>query len=84
MKKLTLLLTCVSFVVLSSCGGKASVDTVAKKWCELNAKFRSATNDTDKQAAKEARNKYENEIESKYKSDEKFMSKLKELTQACD
>jgi hypothetical protein len=78
------LLPAIALFFLASCGGKPSAESIAKKWCTLNAKFKSATNDSDKEAAKEARRSYEKEIEAKYKPDEQFMSKLKELTQACD
>ena len=38
----------------------------------------------EKEKAKEAREKYENEIEAKYKSDKEFYDKISEETKECD
>ncbi|MBL7729045.1 MAG: hypothetical protein JNM68_15220 [Dinghuibacter sp.] len=84
MKPINKLLPVIALFVLASCGGKDSVDSIAKKWCNLTAKVKSATSDEEKEKARAARRAYENEVEAKHKSDEAFMNKLKDLTRACD
>jgi outer membrane lipopolysaccharide assembly protein LptE/RlpB len=86
MKKLLLpvCLLAVSLCFTSCGGGKTSVDSIAKKWCELTVRVKNASNTAEKEVAKEKRKNYENEIEAKYKNDEAFLQKLKEATQACD
>ena len=57
-----------------------------KKWCDLNAKVRqSESGSEEKEKAKEAREKYEQEIEKmEAKYGEEFMNKVSEGTKACD
>lgn len=84
MNLLKTMLPLIMLFVFASCGGKQSAETIAKKWCSLTAQLKSAASDAEKDKAREARKAYEREIEGKYKSDEAFMSKLKDLTRGCD
>ena len=74
---------CLAFTACNN--NKESVESIAKKWCDLNAKVRNAESGSEeKEKAKEAREKYENEIEAKYKSDKEFYDKISEETKKCD
>jgi hypothetical protein len=70
---------------LASCGGgKQSAASVAKKWCELNGKYYKAAEGAEKEAAKAAMDKWENEMEAKYKGDEAFMKEVEKETEKCE
>jgi PBP1b-binding outer membrane lipoprotein LpoB len=84
MKKRLAIAFAAAFFFASCGGGKASVDSIAKKWCELTVRVKSASNEAEKEIAKEKRKNYENELEEKYKNDKAFMEKLNEATRACD
>ena len=79
---LSVIATCLS---LASCsgGGKESAASIASKWCELNGKAHKAEG-ADKDAAKAEVDKYENEIEAKYKSDDVFMKEIEKEVNKCE
>ena len=55
-------------LLLASCGGKKeTAASIAQKWCDLNGKAHKAEG-AAKEAAEAALNKYENEMEEKYKA----------------
>ena len=65
MKKNILSLTAiVACIALASCGGKKSAASVAKQWCDMNAKVTKAAEGPDKEAAREALHKWEKETEA--------------------
>ncbi len=73
------------FLLFVSCGGgKQTAEEIAKEWCELNKKVHTAKDETEKDNAREARDKFEEEMEEKYKSDEAFMKKIEEETEKCE
>ena len=87
MKKIlsTFVIFCMAVVVLSSCGAKADTpESIAEKWCDLNGKVFRAAEGAEKDAAKEARKKFENDMEAKYKSDTAFMMKVGKAVEACE
>lgn len=86
MKKKILLMTALSTtLVFASCGGgEETPESVAKQWCDLNAKIHSASSDADKEAAKEAQNKFENDMEAKYKGNDEFMEKVEQEVEKCE
>lgn len=71
-------------ILLASCGSKETPESVAKQWCDLNKKVHEAADETAKDAAKAEREKYEEEMENKYKSDEAFMQKVEEEAEKCE
>ena len=81
----------ITFSVIAAClslascsgGGKESAASIASKWCELNGKAHKAE-DADKDAAKAAVDKYENEMEAKYKGDDAFMEQIKKEVEKCE
>lgn len=69
----------------SACGGKKeSAQSIAQKWCDLNAKVHKAADGPEKEAAKTARDKFENEIEAKYKDNESFMKEVEKEAEKCE
>jgi hypothetical protein len=70
--------------VFISCGNANTPEALAKKWCELNAKVHNAASDEEKDKARDEREKFEDELESKYKNDEAFMKKLEEEVEKCE
>lgn len=72
-------------ILLASCGGGSqSAEDIAQEWCALNKKVHEAKDDAEKDQAREAREKFEEEMEEKYKNDEAFMNKVEEATEACE
>ena len=69
---------------LASCGGKESASAVAKKWCDLNAKEYKAAEGPEKEAAKQARKKFEDEMEAKYKNDQAFFAEIGKEVEKCE
>ena len=86
MKKnpVTYLIIVLSFFLGACGGGKQSAASVAKKWCELNGKYSKAAEGTEKEAAKAAMDKWENEMEAKYKDDEAFMKEVEKEAEKCE
>lgn len=86
MKKnlLTQLVLVLCFTLAACGGGKKSAASVAQKWCELNGKVTKAANEADNVAAKATLDKWENEMEAKYKSDEAFMKEVKKEVEKCE
>jgi hypothetical protein len=72
-------------ILFASCGGGSqSAEDIAQEWCDLNKKVHEAKDETEKDKAREAREKFEEEMEEKYKNDEAFMNKVEEATEACE
>lgn len=86
MKKnlLTQLVLVLCFTLAACGGGKKSAASVAQKWCDLNGKVAKAAEGADKEAAKAALDKWENEMEAKYKSDEAFMKEVEKEAEKCE
>ena len=87
MKKIisTLVIFCMAGAMFSSCGSKSDTpESIAEKWCDLNGKVFRAAEGTEKEAAKEARKKFENDMEEKYKADTAFMKKVGVAVEACE
>lgn len=86
MKKISSIILFGSFcLVVAACGGKASAKSVAQKWCDLNAKVHNATDGgPDYEKAKEARDKYEKDMEAKYGKDKAFMDEVGKEVEACE
>ncbi|MDZ4792928.1 MAG: hypothetical protein SGI83_01490 [Bacteroidota bacterium] len=74
---------CLSFTACGG-GGKKSAASIAKEWCDLNGKVYKAAEGAEKDAAKAAMDKWENEMEAKYKGDEAFMKEVEKETEKCE
>lgn len=86
MKKNLLTISVIAICMsLTACGGgKESASSVAKKWCDLNGKAYKAADGPDKVAAKAAVDKFESEMEAKYKGDEPFMKEVEKEVNKCE
>ena len=68
-----------------SCGSKKdSAASIAQKWCDLNGKAFRAADGAEKDAAKAAVDKFENDMEAKYKNDEAFMKEVEKEVNKCE
>jgi hypothetical protein len=84
-KKLSFGIAILFSIAVLSCGSKKeSAASIAQKWCDLNAKVHNATDDASKDAAKMVREKFEKEMESKYKSNEAFMKEIGKEVEKCE
>jgi hypothetical protein len=77
-----------SFVIalvmaVTSCGGKETAASIAKKWCDLNGKVHKAEG-AAKEAAKTAIDKFESEMEAKYKDNDAFMKEVEKEAEKCE
>jgi len=83
--KTLLPLALVLTLALTACSGKKeSAASIAKEWCDLNGKVAKAQTDAEKESAKAARDKFENEMEAKYKNDEAFMKEIENEAEKCE
>jgi len=87
MKKNLLTIPVIALCILfTSCGGskKETAASLGQKWCELNGKVAKATDDNQKEAAKAAIKKWENDLEAKHKGDEAFMKEVEREAEKCE
>lgn len=85
MKKVLSVALLLAGISIASCGGgKQSAKDIAAKWCDLNGKVFKAAEGAEKDAAKAARENFENEIEAKYKGDEAFMKEVEQEVEKCE
>ncbi len=84
MKKLFPLVIVLCFTFVACSGKKESAASIAKEWCDLNGKVAKAQTDAEKEAAKAARDKFENEMEAKYRNDEAFMKEIETEVEKCE
>ncbi|MBL7749152.1 MAG: hypothetical protein JNM19_17060 [Chitinophagaceae bacterium] len=83
-KTVPALVIAIFSLTLISCGGKKqSAASVAKEWCDLNAKAHKAEGPA-KEAAEAARKKFEEKMEAKYKGDEAFMKEVGAEVEKCE
>ncbi len=83
-KKLSISVMILLCVAVLSCGSKKeTAASIAQQWCDLNAKVHKADGDA-KEAAKEVRKKFEENMESKYKSDEAFLKEIGKEVEKCE
>ena len=79
------ILLCLTFAACSSSGGgKKSAASLAQEWCDLNGKVHRATDGPEKETAKAALKKWEDDTESKYKSDSAFMRQVGAEVEKCE
>lgn len=85
-KKLSISVVIFLCVAVLSCGSKKeTAASIAQKWCELNAKVHNAPDGGSEYAkAKMAREKFEKEMEGKYKSNEAFMKEIEKEVNKCE
>lgn len=81
-------IVCAALLVMSlqlvSCGSKKeSAASIAKEWCDLNAKAYKAEGPA-KEAAEMAREKFEKEMEAKYKDNKAFMEEIGKEVEKCE
>ena len=74
----------LSAIILLSCSSKDSAKSVAQKWCDLNGKYTRATEGAVKDAAKAAREKFENDMVAKYKGKDDFMKEVGKEVEKCE
>jgi esterase/lipase len=83
-QKLTVVAALLFCIALISCGGKKeTAASVAQKWCDLNAKAYKAEGPA-KEAAEAAREKFEQEMEAKYKDKKEFMDEVEKEVEKCE
>jgi uncharacterized lipoprotein NlpE involved in copper resistance len=83
-KKLTVAVAILLSITIMSCGSKKETPaSVAQKWCDLNAKAHKAS-DADKAAAEKTREKFEKDMETKYKDDKDFMKEVEKEVEKCE
>ncbi len=80
MKKVFLTIT--TLALLSACG--ETPESIGAEWCELNGKVYSAATAEEKNAAEDAREAFEEEMEKKYKDDKEMMDKIEAAAEACE
>ena len=84
-KKLSISVVILLCLTVLSCGSKKeTAASIAQHWCELNAKEHKAPDGEAKEAAKMARKKFEDQMESKYKKDEAFMKEIGKEVEKCE
>ncbi len=84
-KNLFALFAIAAVLSFSACGsGKESASSIASKWCELNGKAHKAAEGAEKEAAEVYLQKFENEMEARYKDDKAFMSEIEKETEKCE
>lgn len=84
MKTLLSLVLVLTLAVTACSGKKESAASIAKEWCDLNGKVARAQTDAEKETAKAAREKFENEMEAKYKNDDAFMKEIENEVEKCE
>ena len=81
LKSVTILL-CIVFI---ACGSKKeTAASIAQKWCDLNGKVQKAEDVRTKESAGAVRNKFEREMEEKYKSDTTFLKEVAQEVNKCE
>jgi hypothetical protein len=83
-KKFSLGVVILFCITVISCGGKETAASIAKKWCDLDGKVSKAEEGPSKDAAEAALNKFENEMEAKYKDNKAFMDEIEKETEKCE
>jgi hypothetical protein len=84
-RKLIPLAVFILSMTLIACGGKKqTAASIAREWCDLNAKAYKAAEGPAKDAAEEARKKFEKEMEEKYKADDAFMKEIGKEVEKCE
>lgn len=86
-KSIGTFLIILSCGLLVACGGDKKEKTaadIAAEWCELNGKVAKATEGAEKEAARAAIKKWENEIEAKYKDNEAFIKEIQNEAEKCE
>jgi hypothetical protein len=83
-KKLLIAAAVLLSVAIISCGSKKeTASSIAQKWCDLNGKAFNAEG-AAKDAAKAALDKFEAEMEAKYKDNKAFMDEVEKETEKCE
>jgi hypothetical protein len=84
MRKILISLAIVVAFCLTACGGKESAASIAKQWCDLNGKAHKAADGPAKEAAEATLEKFEKEMEEKYKDDKAFMEEVGKEVEKCE
>jgi hypothetical protein len=84
MRKILFSLAIVVAICLTACGGKESAASIAKQWCDLNGKAHKAADGPAKEAAEATLEKFEKEMEEKYKDDKAFMEEVGKEVEKCE
>ncbi len=79
-----MILSCGMLIACSRNKKEKTAADIAAEWCELNGKVAKAAEGAEKEAAKEAIKKWENEIEAKYKDNEAFIKKIQNEAEKCE
>lgn len=75
----------LAIFLVTACGGKKeSAKSIAEKWCDLNGKVFKAADGPAKEAAEKAREKFENDMEAKYKDNKAFMDEIGKEVEKCE
>ena len=85
MKKVfPLLIVSMTILVMASCKGKDSAKSLAQKWCDLNGKYSRAAEGPEKDAAKAARKKFEDDMDAKYQKNKTFYDEIRKEAEKCE
>ena len=86
MKKILFLPLLSVVILLAACKGKdkESAQSIAQKWCDLNGKYSRAAEGPEKDAAKAARKKYEDDMDAKYEKDKTFHDEIMKEVEKCE
>ena len=86
LKKMTTALILLAAISFTSCGGgkKESAASIAQQWCDLNGKAYKAAEGPEKEAAEAAREKFEKEMQDKYKDNKAFMDEIGKEVEKCE
>ena len=84
-QKSSLLIAAICCLFLFSCGSKKeTAASVAQQWCDLNGKAYKAAEGPAKEAAETAKDKFEKEMEAKYKGNDAFMKEVEKEVEKCE
>lgn len=80
-----ILLSAVVVIILIGCRDKKeTVESIAAKWCALNADVTKAAEGEPQQKARQARSDFEKAMETKYKQDTAMMHAIFKAIGACE
>ncbi len=84
-KKLSISFAVLFCLALLSCSSKKeTASSIAQEWCDLNAKVYKAAEGPAKEAAQAAQEKFEKNMEEKYKDKKEFIDEVGKEVEKCE
>jgi len=85
MKKIFIpVIVMASAILFFACSSKETAQSIAKEWCDLNAKVYKAEDGPLKEAAIAARKNFEEKMQEKYKDQKEFMDEVGREVEKCE